>query len=192
MNRQEESLAELERARNLDPLSLIIYSDEARVLSALHQPDRAIRLLADALELDPSFADAHRAVAVAYLQMGKSSQAVAEARRGVELDSNDYEQATLGYVYGMAHKTKEARAILAELSKSGRRVDPLNLAFIYCGLGEKEQALQLLDRAYDQGEHPLGPGAEPMLDPLRSDPRFQDLLRRSTKSPLPNDAVPAS
>lgn len=191
MNRQNESLAELERARQLDPLSLIIYSDEAKVLSCLHQSDRAIRLLETATALDPNFADAHRALAVAYAQTGQISQGLAEALRGVELDPNDYEQGTLGYVYGIAGKTKEARAILAQFNRPGRRVAPINVAVVYAGMGQKEQALQILKKAYKAG-HFGGPLSEPMLDSLRSNLSFEDLLQPTNKNLRPNDVSPGS
>jgi TolB-like protein/DNA-binding winged helix-turn-helix (wHTH) protein len=174
MNRQNESLAELERARQLDPLSLIIYSDEAKLLSCLHQSDRAIRLLETATRLDPNFADAHRALAVAYVQTGQIAQGIAEARRGVELDPNDYEQATLGYVYGISGKTREARAILAQFNTPGRRVAPINVSVVYAGMGRKAQALQILK---SKDAHFGGPLSEPMLDSLRSNPSFENLLQ---------------
>jgi TolB-like protein/Flp pilus assembly protein TadD len=184
MNRQNESLAELERARQLDPLSLIIYSDEAKLLSCLHQSDRAIRLLETATALDPNFAETHRALAVAYVQTGQISQAIVEARRGMELDPNDYEQATLGYVYGISGKTREARAILAQLNKPGRRVAPINVSVVYAGMGHKAQALQILK---SKEAHFGGPLSEPMLDSLRSNASFEDLLQSTTKNLQPND-----
>ena len=181
MNRQNDALNELERARRLDPLSLIIYADEARTLLAIHESDGAINLLKAAIHMDPTFAEAHRVLAVAYVQKAELSQAVAEARRGVELDPNDMQQATLGYVDGMADNTQQARTILAELTKPGRAhaVAPIYLSFINIGLGQNDQALKCLERAYKEGTLLGAGGPEAMFDPLRSDPRFQDLIRRS-------------
>jgi TolB-like protein/DNA-binding winged helix-turn-helix (wHTH) protein/Flp pilus assembly protein TadD len=184
MNRQKNALEELERARRLDPLSVIIYTDEARTLSAMHQPDDAISLLKAAIELDPNFAEAHRSLAVAYVQKGEISRAIAEARRGVELDPNDAELATLGYAYGLAGKTEQARTILADLTKPGRRltVAPIYLSFVYIGLGQHDEALKCLERAYQEHSLLNAGGPEAILDPLRSNPRFQDLMRRNTES----------
>jgi TolB-like protein/DNA-binding winged helix-turn-helix (wHTH) protein/Tfp pilus assembly protein PilF len=184
MNRQKDALEELKRARRLDPLSLIIYTDEARTLSAIHQPDDAISLLKAAIDLDPNFAEAHRSLAVAYVQKGKVAHALAEARRGVELDPNDAELATLGYVYGLAGKTEQARTILANLTRTSRRlaVAPIYLSFIYIGLDQHDEALKCLERAYQEHSLLNAGGPEPILDPLRSDPRFQDLLRRNTEN----------
>jgi len=184
MNRQKNALEELERARRLDPLSVIIYTDEARTLSAMHQPDDAISLLKAAIELDPNFAEAHRSLAVAYVQKGEISRAIAEARRGVELDPNDAELATLGYAYGLAGKTEQARTILADLTKPSRSltVAPIYLSFVYIGLGQHDEALKYLERAYQEHSLLNAGGPEAILDPLRSNPRFQDLMRRNTES----------
>jgi TolB-like protein/DNA-binding winged helix-turn-helix (wHTH) protein/Flp pilus assembly protein TadD len=184
MNRQKNALEELERARRLDPLSVIIYTDEARTLSAMHQPDDAISLLKAAIELDPNFAEAHRSLAVAYVQKGEISRAIAEARRGVELDPNDAELATLGYAYGLAGKTEQARTILADLTKPSRRltIAPIYLSFVYIGLGQHDEALKCLERAYQEHSLLNAGGPEAILDPLRSNPRFQDLMRRNTES----------
>lgn len=184
MNRQKDALEELKRARRLDPLSLIIYTDEARTLSAIHQPDDAISLLKAAIDLDPNFAEAHRSLAVAYVQKGKIAHALAEAHRGVELDPNDAELATLGYVYGLAGKTEQARTILANLTRTSRRlaVAPIYLSFIYIGLDQPDEALKCLERAYQEHSLLNAGGPEAILDPLRSDPRFQDLLRRNTEN----------
>jgi tetratricopeptide (TPR) repeat protein len=184
-DRHDAALEELDHARQLDPLSLIINTDEGRVLCAAHQTDRAIGLLQKAINLDPNFADAHRALALAYIQKRQDSQAITEARRGVALDPNDYEQASLGYVYAVAGHQEEAREILAKLSKttSGRSVSPVYLSFIHVGLAEKDQALACLEEAY-RGRSSLSSlmSFEVIFDPLRSDPRFLDLWHRLSEA----------
>ncbi len=180
--RQEEALAEMERARLLDPLSLAISTDQARMLSSANQPDRAVLLLQKVIELDPSFAEAHRILAITYVKEGQAPRAIAEARRGFELDPSDFEQATLGYVYAVARKPEQARKVLAELSKRPA-VSPVYLSFIYVGLGSNDQAFACLEKAYQERSllvYALA-GPEAMVDPIRSDPRFQDLLRRVTE-----------
>src|SRR5208337_4545073 len=145
----DEALAELDHARQLDPLSLIINTDQGRLLCAAHRTDGAIELLQKAINLDPNFADAHRALALAYVQKGQYPQALDEAHRGSALDPNDYEKATLGYVYAVTGSPEAAREVLAELSSNARgRVSPVYLSFVYVGLGEKEQALTLLEQAF--------------------------------------------
>jgi TolB-like protein/DNA-binding winged helix-turn-helix (wHTH) protein/Flp pilus assembly protein TadD len=176
-----DALEELERARQLDPLSLIINTDEARLLSASQQTDRAIGLLQKAITLDPNFADAHRVLALAYLQKGRMGEALAEAKLGVALDPNDYEEATLGYVYALAGKPQQARQILAKLGNSARKpaASPVYLSFIHVGLGEKDQVFACLEEAYRQRSSLLALlQFETIFDPLRSDPRFTDIWHR--------------
>ena len=181
LNRQSEALAELERARQLDPLSLVIITDEAAILCAAHQIDRAIGLLQKAVELDPNFADAHRTLAIAYSQKGLASQAISEASRGVALDPNVSEKVTLAYVYAASGKPGPARQLLAELAHRSS-ISPVHLAFVYAGLGDNDQALAYLERAYRERSFMLtNITTQAMLDPLRPDPRFQDFHRRLTK-----------
>lgn len=178
-NRREEALAELERARQLDPLSLVINTDYAAILCAAQQRDRAIVLLKKAIELDPNFADAHRTLAIAYSQKGLAAQAISEARRGLALDANVSEQATLGYVYAVAGKPEPARKLLQELGHR-QEISPVYLSFIYAGLGENNHALECLEQAYREHSFMLtNIFTQAMLDPVRPDPRFQDLQRRT-------------
>lgn len=189
MNQPKEALNELETARRLDPLSWIIYADEALTFAADHQTDRAIQLLKTAVDSEPEFAETHRALSVAYVQKGEILQAVAEARRAVELDPNNCAQATLGYVYASAGKTAEAKRILAELADPARRppVRPVYLSYIYIGLGDKDEALSCLERGYhDDSLLNALHAADAIFDPIRSDPRFLNLLHRraiAAKSP---------
>ncbi len=177
----DEALVELDRARQLDPLSLIINTDQGRLLCASQQTDRAISLLEETITLEPNFADAHRALALAYIQKGRVSDAVSEARRGVALDPNDYEQATLGYVYAVAGKPEQARKILVELSDHAhrRRVSPVYLSFIHVGLRETNQAFARLEEAYRDRSSLLAlMQFETIFDPIRNDPRFSRLWQR--------------
>jgi TolB-like protein/DNA-binding winged helix-turn-helix (wHTH) protein/Tfp pilus assembly protein PilF len=184
-NRHDQALEELDHARQLDPLSLIINTDEGRVLCAAHQTDQAIGLLQKAISLDPNFADAHRALALAYVEKGENVQAIREARKGVELDPNDYEKASLGYVYAMTGHPQDARKILVDLSKdkNGRHVSQFYLSFIQVGLGETDLALASLEEA-SRGHSSLLSlmQFEVIFDPLRADHRFLDIWRRASES----------
>jgi tetratricopeptide (TPR) repeat protein len=174
----------LERARQLDPLSLIINTDEARLLCASQQTDRAIGLLQKAIALDPKFADAHRVLALAYLQKGRMGDALTEAKLGVALDPNDYEEGTLGYVYAVAGKPQQARQILAKLSNSTRKpaASPVYLSFIHVGLGERDQVFACLEEAYRERSSLLALlQFETIFDPVRADPRFTDIWQRLGK-----------
>jgi TolB-like protein/DNA-binding winged helix-turn-helix (wHTH) protein/Flp pilus assembly protein TadD len=186
-----EALEELDRARQLDPLSLIINTDEARLLCASQQTDRAIGLLQKAITLDPKFADAHRSLALAYIQKGRIAEAISEAHLGADLDPNDYEEATLGYVYAVAGKPKRARDILAKLSTNTRNpaASPVYLSFIHVGLGEKDQAFANLEKAYWERSGLLELlQFETIFDPLRADPRFADICHRLGEANIESSA----
>ena len=118
-----------------------------------------------------------------YIQKAEIPQAIAEARRGAELDPNDLEQSTLGYVCAMAGKVEEAEAILKQLTKPGRRpVSPVYLSLIYIGLHKNDRALKYLEQASRDQTLLFAIGPEAMFDPIRSDPRFKALMQRNARA----------
>ncbi len=182
MGRREQALAAISRARELDPLSVPINTHVGVVHYLGHQFDQAINRIRDALELDPNYVVAHWYLGQAYAEKGMYEDAIAESQRAVSLSpGNPKFLATLGYVYALSGNRSEALKLvqqLNELSKS-RYVSPLDVTYVYAGLREKEQAFAWLERAY--GERSWGMyriKVDPKLDRLRSEPRFQDLLRR--------------
>jgi len=184
MDRRNEALAEFERARHLDPVSLVILTDEGGVLAAAHQMDEAIKTLKNAIDLDPNYSDAHRTLAAVYVQAGDIPHAISEGQRGVDLaPHDDYALATMGYVYGVAGEKEQARAMLAHLTDPRRpvAVAPFYLSLVYVGLGQKDEALKSIERANNEGSLLDGSGPELMLDPIRSDPRFQRSLSQKLK-----------
>jgi TolB-like protein/DNA-binding winged helix-turn-helix (wHTH) protein/Flp pilus assembly protein TadD len=181
-NQNQQAIAEIERARQLDPLSVIINSDEGGLLYQARQPERAIPQLQKAIDLDPAFPEAHRILAQAYILVGRLSEAVPEARKAFDLYPKDPRVlATLGYVYARGGHREEAQKTLALLRKrvGQRLVSPFYLASVYDGLGEKELAIDSLEKAYQarfSGIYDVE--SLPVFDNLRSEPRFQELLRR--------------
>jgi len=167
MGRFEEALREIEQARRLDPLSVRINANVVFVLYLGRQYDRAIVEARKALELEPNDPAAHDYLALVYLQKGMPKEALAEAPDAL--------------TYAAAGKRQEALKILGEWKhqSKGEYVSPVVMARAYVALGEKEEALAWLRKGvdvYDGGTTLLK--VDPVLDPLRSDPRFQDLLRR--------------
>jgi tetratricopeptide (TPR) repeat protein len=112
--------------------------------------------------------------------MGRYPQAIAAYKEMLKLGNNStYTRIYLGYAYAKAGHREEAQAILNELERTKEFVSPTDLAVLYAGLGENDQAFQSLERAYAAHDLQLQYlGADPSLDSLRSDPRFQDLMRR--------------
>jgi tetratricopeptide (TPR) repeat protein len=180
--RPEEALAELERARESDPLSLIINNSIGWHLYLSRQYDPALAQFQKTLQLDPNFALAHFDLARVYEVKGKWSEALAEFQKAKELSGGSpFTLGGLGHCYAVAGQKDKAREVLAELSSLARHryVSPLDMAFVYIGLREKDHAFEWLEKArvarvpwlaYLQDD--------PVYDPLRSDPRFQDIVRR--------------
>ena len=177
MGRFTEAVAEIKRARDLDPFSLIINAIEAQVFFLARRYDEAIKSCRRTLELDPNFFPAHLYLARAYLEMGFYEDAIAEMERWAALSGRPEMKITLAFTYAAAGQRTEVRRVLDELERF--YVPPYLLALVYAGLGEKDRAFQQLDEAYDVRDPDLVYlKVDPRLDPLRSDPRFQSLLRR--------------
>jgi len=179
--RFEEAFAESERARQLDPLSLIIASDHASILYYSRQYDRAIKQCQSALELDPNFDHARDLMIQAYLQLGRYDEAVDWISRRAAREEGPWTLAREAAVYGRSGHAEEAHRALAKLEQvAGSRVDRIpTLSLAYSGTGQNERVIDLLQQAYSEHSNAVVQiKVDPMYDSIRSDPRFQDLLRR--------------
>ena len=178
--RFDEALRESEHARQLDPLSLIIASDNGAILFFSRQYDEAIQKWQFVLEMDPCFSRAHL-IRGAYVEKGMFAEALAdtEKMRPLAVDSTYLSWRT--YICGRSGQKVQAHQALEQLLQSSRggSVDPLIVARGYIGVGEKEKALVLIERAYAQHSNELTSlKVSPMYDTLRGDRRFGDVLRR--------------
>jgi tetratricopeptide (TPR) repeat protein len=147
----------------------------------MRQYDQAIEQLRKTLELDQNFVSAHLFLAITYEGMNEFSAAIAEMNRARLLDDTPWHLAELGYAYAAAGKREEAQRVITELQELAQRryVSPFDIATIYAGLGERDQAFAWLERAYeDRSVWMVYLKTLPRFDSLRSDPRFTDLLRR--------------
>ncbi len=175
-----EAIGEMQRTWELDPLSLRVNTDLGRAYYFARQYDRAIEQYQKTLEIDLDFGGAHSLLGLAYLEQGRFDEAIAELQQGLALTRGQLSR-WLGYAYARAGRRIEALEMLSrwqqawEKKANGADV----VALIYVGLGEKELAFEWLERAIQQDRAPLAMlKAFPYWDPLRGDPRFQDLLRR--------------
>ncbi len=178
--RFDEAFPEIERARQLDPLSLIIATDNGAILLFAHQYDRAIEQFRAVLEMDPNFPRAHMLI-TAYVQKGLFTDALADAEGWRRRNETSWSWGALAYIYGRSGQRAKAKFALEQLERVSRSqvVDPLSLAIAYIGIGDKEQALAWLQRAYQWHSSSLTAlKVDPTYDPLRSDPRFEALVRR--------------
>ncbi|MGH2406348.1 MAG: tetratricopeptide repeat protein, partial [bacterium] len=181
MGRFDESLAAHQRAQSLDPLSPIIDAGLGLRLYLARQHDTAIEHYRKTLETDPNFALAHQRLGWAYVQKGMFEDAVAAFQKAMGVAGVLWQMPSLGYVYALSGKTDEARRVLAELRDLAKQryVPSYSFALVYLGLGENDQAIEWLERTYEERDGFLVYlKVEQRLDPLREDPRFQDLLRR--------------
>ena len=179
--RFEEAFAESERARQLDPLSLIIASDYGWILYDSRQFDNAVKQARLVLELDPNFDHARALIVPSYFQLGRSDEAVDLINRWAGRDQGQWTLAWKVAVYSRSGHAEEARRAVAKLEQISRpRADRTpTLLLGYLNAGEKDQAIELLQRAYSEHSNVVVQiKVNPMFDPIRNDPRFKDLLRR--------------
>jgi len=186
--RFEEALAESERARELDPLSLIIATDHAVILFYSRQYDRAIEQFQAVREMEPDFPRSG-IIFNAYIEEGRYADALAEAEdlgRRHKAEGTAEFFASKAYVYGRWGRRTDAERAFASFEEQSRlhppsREDPpwfkLNA---YMAVGRKDDVIAVLERNYSERTSLLVRlKVDPFFDPLRSDPRFQDLLRRA-------------
>ncbi len=180
VGRLEEARQQIETARGLDPLSLIIQVNVGELYYTMHQFDRAVEEFRKVWEMDPNFPRGHFILADVYLRKRMYQEAAAEVQKGLLLD-NEPEAAAL--YEGVADEASYHRAVsrqialLRERAKT-RYVSPMTMAELYVLLGDKEQAIASLEKAYQEHASGLRYLKTASYDSLRSDPRFQDLLRR--------------
>lgn len=177
--RNQEAFAHLQRAAQLSPLSPVINTEFANALLGLHRFDEAIEQIKKVQEIDPNLADAQFLLAEVFRQKGDSVHALEAFEQAVVL-SRKAPMPGVGYVYAILGRKREAEEILAALEKESttRYISPQGFAIVHMGLGNKEQALNYLEKAYEERSF-IAPGmADAMWDVLRSDPRFQSILRR--------------
>ena len=180
MGRNGEAIAELKRAESLDPLSLIISADLADVLCIAHFYDESVRQSQMAIEMDPNFAVAHYLLGQALEQKHKHDEAIAEFRIAIELSGgNTAFESNLANAYAVSGRKEQAMKILKDLEsrQSQNSSTDASIALIYVGFGDNDRAMIWLNKAYQARFNP-SILMRPVFDPLRSDPRFEDLLHR--------------
>jgi TolB-like protein/DNA-binding winged helix-turn-helix (wHTH) protein/lipoprotein NlpI len=182
MGRSQESLTEIKRAHDLDPLSLSINFSLAWRLYLARQYDQAIQQSRSTIDLDPNFVLAHLVLGQTYEQKGQFDMAIAELKKAASISPNSpLMLGALGHAYAVASDTADAEKLRDDLIRRSNQqyVSPFYVALILTGLKENEKALDWLDKAYQDRSNPLiFLKVDPELDPLRSSPRFQDLQRR--------------
>lgn len=182
MGRIQESLDLMQHAYRSDPLSLKVGMDLASPLLIAGRTAEAFEQLKKTLELDPSYAPAYAGMGWALEKAGRCGDAVLEFQKALDLSKeNLVYRASLAHAFACAGKRKEARATLGDLLALSKRehVSPHSIATIYAALGERDEAFEWLERAYRERDGWLVfVKVQYLLDPLRDDPRFSELLRK--------------
>ena len=182
LGRFDEAYRELQMAQGLDPLSLAINVDLAASFFNSRQYDRSERQLLNLLELNPNFIRAHTVLGRVHEQKGEYAKAIDLLDRAVELSGADpVPLSALAHAFASAGKMSEAGKILEDLQESANRryVSACHIAGIYIGLGKNDLAFKWLDQAVENRDIELvWLKVNPIFDPLRSDARFVELVRR--------------
>jgi TolB-like protein/DNA-binding winged helix-turn-helix (wHTH) protein/Flp pilus assembly protein TadD len=180
--RFDEAIAQINLARQLDPLSLIINDVVGWIYALARRDARAIEEFRKALDLDPNFYPVRYDLGITYAEIGKNAEAVEQLEAARSL-SGDTERTLSGLAYAYARggdraKTETLLARLHAMSKE-HYVPAFDIAGVYAGLGEKDRAFSSLEQSY-QDRHPwlVMLRVSPIFDPLRSDPRYSELVGR--------------
>lgn len=175
-----DGLQELRTAYSQDPLSMIISADLADALCIAHRLDESVRQGQRTLEFDPNFALGHYQLGQAYEQKKLHSEAITEFAKAIAIGGHsDAFDANLAFALAASGRAQEANTILADMLARNEQNPSAqsNIALIYVGLGNRDQALAWLDKAYESRFNP-SILLRPAFDSLRPDARFQDLRRR--------------
>ena len=181
LGRFDEAIAEMKRAVELDPLSLIINADLGDTYIKARQYDAAIEQLRKTLDMDQNFYVAHKALGIAYEMKGAFADAIAEYQKAHALNDDPYVLALLGHALAVSGKHDEALKTLnqlQELSKQ-RYVSAYSFATVYAGLGDKDHAFEWLEQSFRERSSDMAYfKVDTLLDNLRSDPRFAELVQK--------------
>ncbi len=180
--RFDEALAEIRKARDFDPLNLVISADIAEILRFAGRYDEAIEQCRNTLEMDPNFSMAHAHLGFAYLAKGMYKEALGPLQRAVELEGEgSVRMIQLAIGYGFAGQKEKAREFLKTLKKRAKTeyVDPMWIAGLYAAIGAKDEALDWIEKAYDE-RSPTAPAllVDSRFSTLRSEGRYQAVLSR--------------
>ena len=182
MGRHDQALAEIRTAQELDPFSAATMLGAGWALYYAREYDRAIEQCRKVLDLDPRSVSARDCIGSAHLATAAYDQAIADYGAMVTVSGNDTPRLTsLGCAYALAGKKSQAQKVVSQLNEASKThyVPPYFLGLVHAALGDKEEAFSWLERAYEQHDlYLVRLKVEPMMDSLRSDPRFEKLLHR--------------
>jgi tetratricopeptide (TPR) repeat protein len=178
--RFDEAVKEATKAAELDPLSLIISASLGNRLNEARRYKDATNQCRKTLDMDPNFGLAHLCIGISSVNERRFQEGVPELQKAIELlPGSPYSMAQLGVAYALSGDRARARKVLGELKSLSRHYLPAySIAMVYAGLADKEQTISWLKKGYEErNDDMVYMKIEPVLDPMRSDPRFRDLIR---------------
>ncbi len=182
MGRNDEAWDQLNRANDIDPLSLVVLQNIAEIQLARGNLDEAAGICKKLLDLESSFWPGHHTLAIVSLKQQRYDEALAEAQKGAELTKRGNDSLSLlAHVYGRMGRRAEAESVIKELQQKYAKqdADARDLAVAYAGLDQKDQVFAWLEKSYQQHSHSMATlRTEALLDPVKSDPRWNELLKR--------------
>jgi tetratricopeptide (TPR) repeat protein len=181
VGRFDESVKEATKAAELDPLSLIISASLGNRLIEARRYEDAASQCRKTLEMDPNFGLAHGCLGTSSVNEGHFQEGIPELKKAIELlPGSPYFMAQLGMAYALAGDRAQAQKVLDQMKKSFRSHPPsYSIATVYATLADKEATISWLKKGYEErNDDMIYMKIEPVLDPVRSDPRFRDLIRR--------------
>ena len=181
LGRFDEAIANEKKALQLDPLNPLMNTDLAFFYYWARRSDEAIPQIRSTLDLDPNNAFAHSVLGWCLIWKGKTAEARAEFQKATTLDDLPWYRGSLGYTSAILGDRDKAEQILRELEDMAKQryVSPSNIATVYLGLGEKEKALDWLEKAFDDRDIILWwIESDQLYDSVRDTPRFQPLVQK--------------
>ena len=182
VGRLDEAWREIKRAEELDPLSLVIINNVAEMQIERGDLDAATKEAQRLISLEPTFWPGHQTLAIVLVKQGRYPEALAEAQKSMEAaNRSNAPLALLGHVYARMGRKSDAEAVIKELEKrfANKQADGRDLAVVYAGLEDKNRAFDWLEKSFrDRGVFLVFLNLEPLLEPLKSDPRWNALQKR--------------
>jgi TolB-like protein/Tfp pilus assembly protein PilF len=180
VGRSDAAAAELERARNLDPVSPMSLTARSMLFFRARRYDEAIQASQQALDLEPNWINALWWEGLSYAGKGKYPEAIACLKKGISMNDGSLFRSLLGHVYGRAGDRANALRMLQEIKTQAehRYVSPVEFAVVYAGLGDADAAFDSLENAYRTRVARVRELPFMYYDTLHADPRYVDLMRR--------------
>jgi TolB-like protein/Tfp pilus assembly protein PilF len=178
--RHDQAIAELKLALELDPISCMYIGFFGLVLHRARRYEESISQCQKALEIDPNYANALWFLALSLEQKGQLTESIAKLEKALGLSPGPLFRALLGRAYALAGERMKAENILEDLKSLSKQqyVSPFDIAVVHAGLGDLTSTFERLEEAYQQRVFRIIELTLPMFDALRSDTRWQDLVRR--------------